>query len=272
LQIKIPYKSPFATEGLIMKSLIIFCHPEPASFNGALKDVAVDALQIVGHEVRVTDLHAEGFDPVEKAEHYVSRCNPDWFSPTAEQRHASADDTLPPEIKEQIALLEWADLVILQFPLWWHAQPAMLKGWFDRVFVNGGLFTGKMRYDRGYFRGKHAICSVTTGAPQAAFGGNGRGGNMDVMLWPIQYSLYYMGFSVLKPFLSYGIQAHKGFVRLKGNAFEDHLETCKRAWRDRLTHLDVTDQVQFPGWDDWDEDGHPIAGASDVSGIRTTCS
>lgn len=135
----------------------------------------------------------------------------------------------------------------------------MPKGWFDRVFVNGGLFTDKMRYDRGYFRGKHAICSVTTGAPEAAFSSIGRGGNMDTMLWPIQYSLYYMGFSVLLPFVSYGIQAHKGFVRLKGSEFEDHLEACKSAWARRLESLDLTEQVSFPGWDDWDEHGHAVA-------------
>ena len=246
-----------------MNVLIIFCHPEPASFNGALKDVAVKTMQRAGHTVQVTDLHAEGFDPVEKADHYSERCNPHWFSPTAEQRHASKENSLKPEVKEHIKRLEWADLVMLQFPLWWHAQPAMLKGWFDRVFVNGGLFTGKMRYDRGYFRGKHAICSVTTGAPEAAFGKAGRGGNMDTMLWPVQYSLYYMGFSVLSPFLSYGVQAHKGFVRLKGGEFEDHLGACKLAWAQRLESLDFTDQVSFPGWDDWDEYGHPIAASQE---------
>lgn len=240
-----------------MNVLILFCHPEPASFNGALKDVAVAELQNGGHTVHVTDLYAEGFDPVEKADHYLNRCDPNWFSPTAEQRHASQEGSLPSQIKEQIARLEWADLVVLQFPLWWHAQPAMLKGWFDRVFVNGGLFTGRMRYDRGYFRGKHALCSVTTGAPEAAFGDMGRGGDMDTMLWPIQYSLYYMGFSVLAPFVSYGIQAHKGFVRLKGSAFENHLENCKLAWSARLSNLDFTNQVCFPGWGDWDEHGHP---------------
>lgn len=246
-----------------MNVLIVFCHPEPASFNGALKDVAVETLQRGGHLVEVVDLHADGFDPVEKVDHYVCRVDPHWFSPTAEQRYASKKDALPQDIKQQIKLLEWADLVILQFPLWWHAQPAMLKGWFDRVFVNGGLFTGNMRYDRGYFRGKHAICSVTTGAPEAAFGGNGRAGNMDTMLWPIQYSLYYMGFSVLTPFLSFGVQAHKGFVRLEGDAFKHHLEGRKEAWARRLDHLDLSDQLVFPGWNDWDEDGHPIANASE---------
>jgi NAD(P)H dehydrogenase (quinone) len=242
-----------------MHVLILFCHPEPASFNGALKDVAAETMRKAGHTVEVADLYAEEFNPVEIARHYTNRDDPLWFSPTAEQRHASKTDTLPSDVTHEIKRLERADLVILQFPLWWHAQPAILKGWFDRVFVNGGLFTGKMRYDRGYFRGKYALCSVTTGAPEAAFEQNGRGGNMETMLWPIQYSLYYMGFSVLTPFLSYGIQAHKGFTRLKGNEFEHHLEAQKTTWSHRLEELDVTDVVPFPGWNDWDEHGHPIS-------------
>ncbi|WP_227428580.1 NAD(P)H-dependent oxidoreductase [Roseibaca sp. Y0-43] len=39
----------------------------------------------------------------------------------------------------------------------------------DRVFVNGGLYTSRMRYDAGHFRGRRALISVTTGAPRAAF-------------------------------------------------------------------------------------------------------
>lgn len=134
---------------------------------------------------------------MDKREHYDNRENPDCFAALAEQRHASKTDTLPRDVRREIARLERADLVVLRFPLWWHAQPAMLKGWFDRVFVSVGLYTSTMRYDRGYFRGKLAICSVTTGAPASAFGNATRGGDIGVLLWPIQYSLYYMGFTVL---------------------------------------------------------------------------
>ncbi len=248
-----------------MHALIVYCHPEQASFNGALKDVAVETLQRLGHTVEVSDLHAEGFDPVEKAEHYVQRLDPDWFSGMAEQRYASETSTLPPDVNREIARLERADLVVFQFPLWWHAQPAMLKGWFDRVFVNGQLYTSSMRYDRGYFRGKNAICSVTTGAPKAAFEGNGRGGNMELMLWPIQYSLYYIGFNVLPPFLAYGIlgfsaygtQRHSGSLRLEGSQFDEHLECQKAAWAQRLESSEQSEPLPFPGWNDWDEYGHP---------------
>ncbi|MCG8542630.1 MAG: NAD(P)H-dependent oxidoreductase [Alphaproteobacteria bacterium] len=239
-----------------MHALIVFCHPEPASFNAALKDVAVETLQRLGHSVEVSDLHGEGFDPVEKADHYARPTDPTCFSAMAEQRHASRNGTLPPDIRREIARLERADLLVLQFPLWWHAQPAMLKGWFDRVFVNGGLYSSTMRYDRGYFRGKRAICSVTTGAPEAAFEGNGRGGDIERMLYPIHYSLYYMGYSVLPAFLAFGIQGLSGFVRLEGRRFDRHLEDRKAAWARCLEGLERREPIAFPGWADWDEKGH----------------
>lgn len=242
-----------------MHVLIVYCHPDPASFNGALKNVAIETMQQAGHTVEISDLHAENFDPVEKAEHYTLRKDSHWFSPTIEQRHAYETGSLPSEIKCEIARLERADLVVLQFPLWWHSQPAMIKGWFDRVFINGGLYTSTMRYDKGYFRGKYAICSVTTGAPEATFEANGRGGNIEILMWPIQYSLYYMGFSVLPPFLSYGIQIGQDFVRLKEAQFEQHLENQKSAWARRLINCVNEDPVRFPGWNDWDEFGNPIS-------------
>lgn len=245
-----------------MHVLIVFCHPEQKSFNGALKDLAIETFGRLGHSVEVADLHAEGFDPVEKSEHYEQRQDIGLFNAMNEQRHASLTSSLPSEIAREIERIERADLVVLQFPLWWHAQPAMLKGWFDRVFVNGGLYTSKMRYDRGYFQGKRAICSVTAGAPETAFKGNGRGGNIDIMMWPIQYSLYYMGFTVLSPFVSYGINDHTGYSSNIGNRFAQHIEERMTAWKQCVENIDNADQVTFPGWDDWDEYGHQIQTAS----------
>ncbi len=251
-----------------MHILIVHCHPEPGSFNAELKNLAVSSLRDLGHTTEVSDLYAEGFDPAEGPGHYDDRHDPECFCALAEQRHASSAGALSEDVRREIERLERADLVILQFPLWWHAQPAMLKGWFDRVFVAGGLYTSAMRYDRGYFRGKRAICSVTTGAPETAFGLSGRGGNMEHILWPMQYSLHYMGFAVLPAFVAYGIQGH-GFAYQQPDTFAKHLEECKAAWARRLGQLDDIEPIPFPGWDDWDDMGtakpalaKPVAGAA----------
>lgn len=243
-----------------MQVLIVHCHPDGDSFNAALKDVAVDTLRDDGHNVAVSDLYAEGFDPVEGPGHYDCRQNATSFSALAEQRHASRNGTLPVDVRREIDRLERAELVIFQFPLWWHAQPAMLKGWFDRVFVSGGLYTSTMRYDRGYFRGRRAICSVTTGAPATTFGPGSRGGDIEHMLWPLHYSLHYMGFTVFTPFLTHGIQGH-GYAYQDEDCHRAQLECYKREWAGRLQHLDDSGLLSFPGWNDWDKTGQIKAGA-----------
>ena len=176
------------------------------------------------------------------------------FLAANEQRHASVNSSLPAYVVNEIERLERADFVLLQFPLWWHAQPAVLKGWFDRVFVNGKLYNSKMRYDRGYFKGRQAMCSVTTGAPASTFQGNGRGGNMDVMLWAVHYSLYYVGFEVLPPFVAFGIQS-SGFATINDEQMQQHLENQKLALVNRVKHIDQINPMSFPGWNDWDSLG-----------------
>lgn len=145
----------------------------------------------------------------------------------------------------------------------------MLKGWFDRVFVSGGLYTSKMRYDQGYFRGKRALCSVTSGAPEPSFVTGGRGGSLDEILWSTQFSLHYMGFSVLHPHASFGIQGH-GYSYASADEFSRQLEQSKTAFAERLTGLDGEEPLRFPGWKDWDDIGRPLSDTPD-SKRATTC-
>lgn len=237
-----------------MHVLFVHCHPEPASFNAALTSIGMDVFRERGDSVEISDLYAEHFDPVEKSEHYVRRSDTTLFSPLAEQRHAYKENTLPADVSREIARLERADLVIFQFPIWWHSAPAILKGWMDRVFISGGLYSSTMRYDTGYFRGRRALCSATTGAPEAAFEPGGRAGEIDKILWSTQYSLYYMGFDILPPFVSYGVQGH-GFSYADDEGFARLMEDTKSAWRSRLAGIDADRPLRFPGWKDWDDIG-----------------
>lgn len=245
-----------------MNVLIILAHPERASFNGQLADSAIDTLRAAGHEVLLDDLYSGGFDPVEKASNYTDRQDNSRFAPLTEQRAHYDRGRLPQDVRREIERLEWADLVIFQFPLWWHAQPAILKGWFDRVLVYGGLYSGSMRYDRGHFRGKRAICSVTAGSPERAFMPFGRAGNMAEWLWPIHSSLYYVGYEVLAPQVSYGVQG--GGIQYRAEAdFRAHIRALQSDWVDRLKRVEQDSPIPFTGWDDWDEEGtlahrHPL--------------
>ena len=236
-----------------MHALIVHCHPEPMSFNATLTNVAKVTLRQLGFSVEISDLYREQFDPCERAEHYKNRENGTVFFPLGEQRHAFRTNRLPEDVQREITRLERADLVVFQFPIWWHSQPAILKGWFDRVFVNGGLYTSSMRYSRGYFRGKKALCSVTTGAPEIAFGFGSRGGDIDQILWSTHYSLHYMGFHVLSPFVAFGIQGH-GFSYTDDDNHK-RLSSYQEKWKEQLNSLDQVTSLRFQSWNDWDECG-----------------
>lgn len=71
--------------------------------------------------------------------------------------------------EEQRKLLA-ADAVILLFPLWWFGMPAIMKGWFDRVWARGLAYGYKNagnahRYGEGGFAGKRALLAVSVGGP-----------------------------------------------------------------------------------------------------------
>lgn len=242
-----------------MHVLIVQAHPEPGSFNGALTRVATERLGALGHDVEISDLYRDGFDPVERAAHYADRADADLFAPLAEQRRAGERGTLPREVVREIHRLERADLVILQFPLWWHGPPAILKGWFDRVMVSGCLYSSRMRYDSGYFRGKRALVSLTTGAPEASFDPGGRGGDIELLLWPVHYSLHYMGFEVLQPFLSFGVAGH-GYQYVPDGEQAAQLRDRLADWEVRLARLSTEMPLEFHGWSDWDEAGRLRSG------------
>jgi len=235
-----------------MHILIVHCHPEPSSFNATLTHSCRDIFLSHGNSVEISDLYAENFDPVEKGEHYSNRISKEQFSALAEQRHASKTNTLPEDIKTEISRLERANLVVLQFPIWWHSIPAMLKGWMDRVFVSGGLYSSKKRYDRGHFRGKRVVCSATTGAPAVSFTSGGRGGEIEQILWSTQYSLHYMGFTVLSPQISFGVQGH-GYTYTSTEQFAQQMQLAVKNWELRLNSIHTEKALIFPGWDDWDE-------------------
>jgi NAD(P)H dehydrogenase (quinone) len=108
-----------------MRVLVIYAHPLADSFAAALHRAAVAALRQAGHEVDDCDLYAGGFDPVLSA---------------AERR---AYNTPSPElagISDHVVRLQAADALVLCFPTWWYGMPAILKGYFDRVWVPGVAF------------------------------------------------------------------------------------------------------------------------------------
>lgn len=102
------------------KALVVFCHPKPDSFTGAVRDVVLARLAARGVEVRLIDLYARRFDPA------LSRGEWEGYLDAPANRAPVAGD---------VEALTWADTLIFVYPTWWYALPAVLKGWLDRVFL-----------------------------------------------------------------------------------------------------------------------------------------
>jgi NAD(P)H dehydrogenase (quinone) len=236
-----------------MHVLIVLAHPEPSSFNAQMAALAAETLRDQGHTTEVSDLYAARFDPLEGPRHYAQRASTERFDAQDEQRNASDKRTLPPETRAEIEKLQRADLLILQYPMWWFTVPAMLKGWFDRVLVYGETYTSRMRYDMGRFRGRRAMLSVTLGGPEPTFAYNGRNGDIDLLLWPMAMSLYFVGYTVLPHFTAFGIEG--GLKYSDPDEMIARLKRYKCKYSERLRILDGLRPLDFSGWADWDEEG-----------------
>jgi NAD(P)H dehydrogenase (quinone) len=186
-----------------MNILIVYAHPDPRSFNGALLAQARQSFSRMGAEVQVSDLYAMGFNPVTSAADFTDHSPDAPLDYFAEQKRAFAAGTLSEDIRLEIEKIAWCDLLILQFPLYWFSMPAILKGWIDRVFVPGFAFGGGAWYERGGLVGKRAMITTTMAAFPEMVAPDGINGLLAVNLWPIQNGvLAFCGFDVLAPFIA----------------------------------------------------------------------
>lgn len=228
-----------------MHALIVYAHPEPKSFNAAMQARAEATLIEMGWSVEVSDLHAMNFDPVPRSSDFAERSDPDFFKYQAEQAAAAKRDSgFAPDIDAEIGKLMRADLLILQFPLWWFSVPAILKGWIDRVFVMGLIYGGDVGfYSRGRFKGRRAMLAFTTGGPREMYGPRGLNGFHEVVLWPLQNGvLNFVGYDVLPHFQAPGPARADAATRA---ALLDE-------WAERLRTLDQAAKLDFHPLDDFD--------------------
>lgn len=231
-----------------MNVFIVSAHPEPKSFNSALRDLSVSVLRDLGHVVKVSDLYAMKFNPVASAADFRERSDPDYLVYALEQRHGYETKTLAPDILAEIDKVVWCDLLILNFPVFWYSTPAILKGWIDRVLISGLVYGGKRFYDRGGLVGKRAMITITLGGQPHMFGEGAIHGPLEDMLRHLlRGTLYYTGMSVLPPFVAWHIPY------ISDDARKDYLNAYKRV----LINLESCKPLSFPSLDDFDEDLHP---------------
>ena len=118
-----------------MRVHVIHAHPVETSFNRTLFRTTIEALQGAGHEVDALDLYGEGFSPALTREERLNYHN--------------VPENLTPEIKPYVDRLRAAEALVVVHPVWNYGYPAILKGYFDRVFLPGVSFTMEGGGDRG---------------------------------------------------------------------------------------------------------------------------
>nr|WP_321396256.1 NAD(P)H-dependent oxidoreductase [uncultured Desulfobacter sp.] len=246
-----------------MHAHIVLAHPESKSFNGHLAGLAQECLEKQGWRVSITDLYKNQFDPCERLSHYIDPKDTARFFVQNEQRHAGETKTLADEIKKEIQLLDTSDLLILQYPMWWHLPPAILKGWLDRVFVYGEVYTSSKRFENGRFSGKKAMISVTVGTSRETYAYNGRSGDIDLMLWLVNFSLAFVGYTVLSPFVAYGVES--GIQYTGADAVTKRLNQIEQDLLCRLKTINDVPTIPFNTMGEWGDDGRIIKSAKAYS-------
>ena len=108
-----------------MRVLVLYAHPVETSFNAALHEAIVSALKTAGHMIDDCDLYRENFDPRLSREEWLGY-------------HEVGPNIEP--VRGYVERIRAAEGLVLSFPVWNFGYPAILKGFFDRVFLPGVSF------------------------------------------------------------------------------------------------------------------------------------
>lgn len=187
-----------------MKYLIVHAHPSNESFSNAMTERAVASLEATGHSVIVSDLYRMQFDPISDRRNFSSVLDSQHFDIQLEEKHAAANDGFVAKISDEMRKLEWCDVLIFQFPIWWLSVPAILKGWIDRVFACGFAYGGGRHFETGIFKGKRAMCALTLGGKVENYRDGSTYADIDHVLYPIKRGVFeFLGFTAVDPFAVY---------------------------------------------------------------------
>jgi NAD(P)H dehydrogenase (quinone) len=210
-----------------------------------MRDTIVEAFEMRGDSVTVSDLYAMSFNPVASASDFRTRADPDHLAYGLEQRHALQHGTLAPDIAAEVDRVVAADLLAFTFPLFWFSTPAILKGWIDRVFLSGAFYGGRRIYDRGGLAGKRALVAFSLGGRAHMFGPGSVHGELETGMLRhfLQGTLGYVGLAVHQPFVAY----HVPYIdREARRLLLDQLRAC-------VLGLDDRPQMSMPSLADYDD-------------------
>lgn len=132
-----------------MKHAIVIAHPNPGSLTHAVAETYRQSVEALGQQTLVRDLYAMGFDPCLKACEIPKPSGFQFGADVVAERNALAD----------------VDVFAFIYPFWFNAQPAILKGYADRVFSMGFGYEPGLGGTESMLDGRKLISFTTSGAP-----------------------------------------------------------------------------------------------------------
>ena len=103
-----------------MRALVVYAHPSAdKGHNAHVRDKVEGWLKEKGIEYRLIDLYRDGFDP--------SLPLSEW------EDHRQVSE----QVRGYQEAVRGSDRLVFIYPVWWYTYPAILKGFFDRVFTPG---------------------------------------------------------------------------------------------------------------------------------------
>jgi hypothetical protein len=130
-----------------MRITVVHAHPSNTSFSRAVLHTVLDALK--HHEVDLCDLYTDDFHPA--------------LTETEHREYLGSNPIQDPLVRRYAEYVQRAEAIVFVYPTWWSGLPAMLKGWFDRVLVQGVAFgfddNGRIQPQLAHLR---RIAGVTT--------------------------------------------------------------------------------------------------------------
>lgn len=120
-----------------MRVHVVHAHPVETSYNRALFNAACEALTGAGHTVDALNLYDEEFQAVMSREERLN--------------YHEVPGNLTPAVAPYVERLQAADALVFVHPVWNYGYPAILKGYFDRIFLPGVSFilVGGASADKG---------------------------------------------------------------------------------------------------------------------------
>ena len=186
-----------------MNVFVISAHDDTKSYVAALHNTALGVLERSENKVLVSDLYAQQFNSVTSLLDFKTSSGVHANYMFEQQRSVNTGSGFSPDLQAEMDKVSEADIIIIHFPLWWGSTPAILKGWFDRVFAMGFAWNSDNRYDKGLLRGKKVLLTVSVGDPESYYSSEGmHRASVEQHLYSLTHNtLAFCGLDVLKPFI-----------------------------------------------------------------------